>query len=268
MLYSFNYNGTTVSYRKTGQGTPVILIHGFGEDGAIWDKQISFLSTHCLVITPDIPGSGRSEALPGDASIDDLALVMQALIQHEQLEKVIMFGHSMGGYMTLAYAEMFPDKLSGFGLIHSSAFADSAEKKQNRARGIEMIGKYGGASFLRTTIPNLFAADFKSSHPELVNALIAQSASFADRPLQQYYKAMMDRPDRTAVLSGSKTPVLFIIGTDDVAAPLKDVLQQASLPNTSYIHILDKVGHMGMWEATSAVNKHLLHFVEALKHRE
>lgn len=267
MLYSFHYNDVSVSYRKSGQGTPVILIHGFGEDSSIWSKQIEFLSTHCLVIAPDIPGSGASEALPGDASIEDFALVMQALTEHEQLERCIMFGHSMGGYVTLAYAEKFPDKLSGFGLVHSSAFADSAEKKQNRLRGIEMIGAYGGASFLRTTIPNLFAADFKRNHPDQVDALIEQSASFADRPLQQYYKAMMERPDRTAVLSGSKTPILFIIGTDDVAAPLKDVLQQASLPNSSYIHVHRNVGHMGMWEATSAVNKNLLHFVEALKHR-
>ncbi|RXK81400.1 alpha/beta fold hydrolase [Filimonas effusa] len=268
MLYSFNYNDTLISYRKTGKGTPVIFLHGFGEDSTIWNRQIAYLEPDYLVITPDFPGSGNSQALPGTPGIEEFARVIDALLQHEQLEKAVLFGHSMGGYITLAFAALFPDKLTGFGLVHSSAFADSPEKKQNRQRGIEMIEQYGGPSFLRTTIPNLFAAAFKSSHPEQVNELIEQSAAFADLPLQQYYKAMMERPDRTAVLSGSKTPVLFIIGTDDVAAPLNDVLQQVSLPNCSYIHILENVGHMGMWEATAAVNSHLLHFLEALNRRE
>lgn len=264
MQYFFDHNNIRVAYRKTGQGTPVVLLHGFGEDGSVWDQQLSFLQQHCLLIVPDFPGSGLSDLLPGEPGLEDFAAIVYALLQHEQLTKCVLLGHSMGGYITLAFAEQYPEMLLGLGLIHSSAFADSPEKKLNRQRGIALIGQYGGPSFLKTTIPNLFAISFKEQHPEQVNTLIEQSAAFSNQALQQYYRAMMVRPDRTKVLSGSKTPVLFIIGTEDVAAPLNDVLQQVSLPDCSYIHILKDVGHMGMWEAVTAVNNDLLHFISAL----
>jgi pimeloyl-ACP methyl ester carboxylesterase len=94
-----------------------------------------------------------------------------------------------------------------------------------------------------------------------VEELIEAGKQFSKEALQQYYKAMMERPDRTHVLQGSKLPVLFIMGTEDVAAPLNDMLQQSKLPNCSYIHVLDGVGHMSMWEASSELNQHLLAFI-------
>jgi pimeloyl-ACP methyl ester carboxylesterase len=172
-----------------------------------------------------------------------------------------MIGHSMGGYITLTFAELYPEMLNGFGFIHSTAFADSEEKKQNRLRGIQLIAEYGGYSFLKNTIPNLFGAAFKEQFPEKVEALIEAGKQFSNEALQQYYFAMMNRTDTTAVIKGSKVPVLFILGTEDVAAPLNDVLQQAHLANCSYIHILNNVGHMGMWEATDKVNNHFFNFI-------
>jgi pimeloyl-ACP methyl ester carboxylesterase len=265
MQHFFDYNSTRIAYRKTGQGTPVLLLHGFGEDSRVWDQQLSFLQSHCLLIVPDFPGSGLSPVLPGSPGLEDFAAIIYALLEHENLSKCVLLGHSMGGYIMLAFAEKYPEMLLGIGLVHSSAFADSPEKKLTRQRGIELIGQYGGSSFLKTTIPNLFSTSFKEQHADQVNILIERSADFSNQALQQYYRAMMVRPDRTKVLAGSKTPVLFIIGTDDVAAPLNDVLQQVSLPDYSYIHILKNVGHMGMWEAATAVNNHLLHFISALK---
>ncbi len=264
MLHSFQYQTATIFYRIEGKGKPVVLLHGFGEDGHIWDQQVDFLKQHCMLVIPDLPGSGRSTIMgheTSDTSIDDYAGCIHALLQHEKMAPCMMLGHSMGGYITLAFAEKYPSLLCGFGLIHSTAFADNEEKKQNRSRGIELMRKYGGYHFLKTTIPNLFGEQFKKEHSGKVEELISTSASFSTIALQQYYHAMMERPDRTHVLKSNPLPVLFVIGTADVAAPLQDVLQQTHLPLKSYIHILEGVGHMGMWEATAQLNQYLLAYI-------
>jgi pimeloyl-ACP methyl ester carboxylesterase len=278
MQKTFSYNGSIISYRVEGTGKPVVLLHGFGEDSNIFNHQINFLQQHCLLIIPDIPGSGKSEMLQVTSykkpvtsnqhpatfiSIDDYAKCIHALLQHENISQYILLGHSMGGYITLAFAEMFPQLLTAFGFIHSTAFADSEEKKQNRQRGIELIEEYGSYSFLKTTSPNLFSKQYKEAFPKKVASLIEEGKQFSKKALQQYYTAMMNRPDRTNVLKSNPLPVLFVIGKEDVAAPLNDLLQQIHLPQYSYIYILENVGHMSMWEATEKLNTYLLNFISS-----
>lgn len=283
MRKEFTYQSTTISYLVEGKGTPLVLIHGFGEDSNIWNEQLAFLKDHCLLIIPDLPGSGRSSMLLRESSvvsgeseeitpgslltthdtilIEDYATCIYHLLQHEQINACTLLGHSMGGYITLAFAEKYPSCLQAFGLIHSTAFADSEEKKKIRERGIELMEQYGAHAFLKTTIPNLFGKRFKEQHPEKVDQLINAAALFSKEALQQYYRAMILRPNRAAVLESNPVPVLFVMGTEDVAAPLTEVLQQTYLPNKSYIHVLQGAGHMGMWEAAEEVNKWIMAFV-------
>lgn len=264
MLKNFQYFNTSISYQVEGEGEPVLLVHGFGEDSNVWNNQVSHLSKKYQVIVPDIPGSGKSTMLEGlsqAVTLGDYAVCLQALLLHEKITECFIFGHSMGGYIMLAFVELYPNFVKGFGLVHSTAYADNEEKKENRQRGIEMMQEYGAGAFLKTTIPNLFGEAFKKSHPEVVQQLIADAEQFSTPACQQYYTAMMNRPDRQLALKNSKVPVLFIAGTEDVAAPINDVLQQSKLPAISYIHVLDGVGHMGMLEAPEKVNQFLDHFI-------
>ncbi len=266
MHYTFEWNGAKIQYQKTGLGQAVLLLHGFGEDSNIWNGFLPALEPLCQVIVPDLPGTGGSDSLKkeGDTdpvTIEDYADCMYALAQYEGIEKYIVLGHSMGGYIALAMAENNGSNIEGLGLLHSTAFADTTEKKDNRRKGIEMIRHYGGFSFLKNTIPNLFSQGFKQKHPEVVAELVEKSRKFSDEALIQYYEMMIARPDRTGVLSNAGYPVLFIIGTDDVAAPLNDLLQQISLPKISYVHILNGVGHMGMLEATNEFNNKVTQFI-------
>ncbi|MEO8173555.1 MAG: alpha/beta hydrolase [Sediminibacterium sp.] len=264
MQKSFHYQSAIISYAVYGKGKPVVLLHGFGEDSTVWKEQVDFLKEHCLLVVPDLPGSGKSSLLtPDNISIEDYADCIHALLQHENIQSCIMLGHSMGGYITLAFAEKYPSLLTGFGLIHSTAYADSEEKKKSREKSIVLIEKYGSVAFLKNTTPNLFGAKFKSEHPEKISGLIEAGASFSKEALQQYTRAMMLRSDRTHVLISNRLPVIFVIGTEDVAAPLDDVIKQSSLPNISYIHVLQDTGHMGMWEAPEKMNHQLLNFIAA-----
>jgi pimeloyl-ACP methyl ester carboxylesterase len=259
----FHYQQRPVHYLETGRGKTVVLLHGFAEDHRVWNQQVAALQPFYRLIVPDLPGSGLS-APPGEApevSIEQYADAVAALMRHEQTGGCTVLGHSMGGYIMLALAERHPDLVEAMGLVHSTALPDTEEKKINRQRGIELIGQYGGYNFIKNTTPNLFSAQYKAQHADKIAELIERGRSFSDKALQQYYYAMMQRPSRTGVLSGSGKPVLFIIGTEDVAAPLKDVLPQTYLPACSYIHILDNVGHMGMWEAAEKVNTAIKNFV-------
>ncbi len=252
----------TIAYQKYGHGTPVLLLHGFGEDSHIWQPQIEDLKSSCQLIIPDLPGTNDSIwQYHEHSSIDDMAEGIHQLLQAEGVSSCYMLGHSMGGYITLAYAEKYPEQLKGFGLIHSTAFADTEEKKENRLRGIALMETYGGWSFLKTTIPNLFGDSFKQAHPETIEWMIRDAAKYPTPVLQAYYRAMMNRPDRRNILKDNPLPVLFVIGTADVAAPMQDVLQQTHLPLKSYIHILTGIGHMGQLEATAELNGYLQSFI-------
>lgn len=267
MLKNFQYFNTNIAYIVEGEGEAVVLLHGFGEDSSIWRNQVDYLKNKYKLIVPDIPGSGKSTMLEGLSqaiTIGDYAVCIQALLRHEKIDECCIFGHSMGGYITLAFVELYPNLVKGFGLVHSTAFADSEEKKENRRRGIEMMEEYGAGAFLKNTIPNLFGAGFKKDHPEVVEQLIDEAKDFSTKACQQYYTAMMNRPDRHLALKNSKVPVLFIAGTEDQAAPLDDVLQQSGLPAISYIHVLDGVGHMGMLEAPDKLNNFLDEFISQL----
>ncbi|HRI21453.1 MAG TPA: alpha/beta hydrolase, partial [Panacibacter sp.] len=198
------------------------------------------------------------------STIEYYADCIKGLLAFENIPQCIMLGHSLGGYITLSFAESYPQRLTGFGLIHSTAFEDNKEKKQNRQKGIGMIAEYGSYAFLKNTIPPLFGKQFKKQHPEKIKQLSETGNNFSKQALQLYYTAMKDRPDRTGVLRNSEVPVLFIIGTEDIAAPASDVLNQVHLPKIVYIHILENIGHMGMWEAPEKMNTALLEFIKGI----
>ncbi len=238
-----------------------MLIHGFGEDGDIWQKQIDFLKDRFLLIIPDLPGSGKSE-LVKDANIETYADIIKEIITTEaQTEGVSLIGHSMGGYISLSFAEKYPHLLSSFGLVHSSAFADSEEKKATRLKSIEFIKKYGVYEFLKPAILGLFGEYWSKDHQPEIDALVEKSKNFTAEALIQYYQAMIARHDKTEVLKNFPHPILFIIGVFDNAVPFAQSLKQSYLPDQSYIHILRSSAHMGMWEQTDQVNTALSEFL-------
>lgn len=264
-------------YRVTGKGRPVVLIHGFGEDGTIWDKQVAVLKDHYQLIIPDLPGSGKSDLIP-DMSIEGMAEIIKLILEAENssanelrsplqgaegAEGAVLLGHSMGGYISLAFAEKYPEVLSSFGLVHSSAFADSEEKKAARLKSIEFIRKKGAYEFLKSVIPGLFLSGQTGSKPvdPYIKELVEKGRQFTDEALTRYYQAMIARPDRTQVLKTFTGPILFIIGEQDKAVPMEDSLKQCYLPHRSHIHILRKSAHMGMHEESEKTNNILLEFL-------
>lgn len=253
-------------YRVTGTGKPVVLLHGFAEDSSVWKYQEKELSEKYQLIIPDLPGSGRSE-MTDDMSIEGMAECIHQLLCSElgnDASSVTIIGHSMGGHITLAFAEKYPTMLGAFGLFHSTAYPDSNEKKIARQRGIEFIRKHGSYAFLQQSTPNLFAEVYRTKNASSINDMIEQYKDFDPTALTTYYEAMIQRPDRTAVLRSFSKPVLFIAGKVDKAVPFEDSMKQCHLPQLSYIHMLENSAHMGMWEETGKTNTALTMFLEDL----
>jgi len=245
-----------IFYTLSGNGKPVMLVHGFGETGAVWKKQVAFLKDSFQLIVPDLPGSGQSEMID-DMSMEGMAEILKLILDKEEISKVSMVGHSMGGYITLAFAKKYSHYLTAFGLFHSSAYTDSEEKKATRKKGIEFIRQHGTFEFLKSTTPNLFSPFSKEQKPQLINEFIRSLGNFSAISLVSYYEAMMQRPDNTLLLKTTALPILFVLGEYDNAVPLQDGLRLSHLPEKSYIHILHQSGHMGMLEEEEKSN-HLL----------
>ena len=302
MNKELTYQGKKIFYRLVGEGNPVVLIHGFGETSHVWENQIEFLKDKFQLIVPDLPGSGKSEmindmsiegmaeiikgiideelkppqASPKEGFADTQNQPVKDSLQKEnsklqESSKVpppggfrgaCIIGHSMGGYITLAFAEKYPEYLNSFGLFHSTAYTDSEEKKNSRMKGIQFINRYGAFEFLKTIVPTLFSQESKNIMGDKIAAFIDSLHNFSPAALVSYYEAMMQRPDRRKVLITSKVPVLFILGEYDVAVPLKDGLELCHLPEKSYIHILHQSGHMGMIEEAGECNRILDKFLK------
>lgn len=261
---TININNSIIHYTVEGVGRPVILLHGFGEDRTVWENQVEYLRHHYQVMVPDIPGSGQSELI-SDVSMEGIAEVIKRIVEAEELESVVLIGHSMGGYATLAFAAQYPHLLDGFGLFHSTAAADTEEKKENRRKGIAFIEKYGANEFLKTTIPNLFSEHTKETDPSLIQHFTATLPDFSKAALKSYYEAMIKRPERIDLFSKTDLPVLFIIGEQDAVISFEDILKQASMPRVSYIHVLHQSGHMGMLEEPGKANAAIEEFLMELK---
>lgn len=256
------FKGGEVAYEVNGKGTNIVLLHGFCEDSSLWEKfQNDLLEENYRVLLIDLPGAGRSDR-PAEPSIDAMAEAVHQVVETVNFTSFILIGHSMGGYVSLAYAERYPERLQGLGLFHSHPYADPEEKKAQRTKSIQFIERQGHELFVKQLIPKLFTAKYVRSNSFLIDKLTYRAAKYDPGGITDGLKAMRDRPDRSAVLSALTCPVLFIIGRKDSAIPHESSIAQTHLPRTASIHLLEKVGHMGMFEAERTTQKIIRDFAE------
>lgn len=245
-------------YNKAGNGQPVVLIHGFCEDNTCFNEQVLLLKEHCTVITPNLPGIGLSELHP-ETTMYSMADAVYELLQHLNITTCVMIGHSMGGYVTLAYAKKYTHTLKSFGLLHSTAKADDNARKQKRDQAIELINQKGGSFYAQNFIPPLFRANTPSS---LITPSLAAAHYFSDESLSAALMAMKNRADHTELLRTTNLPVFWGIGRYDELIPEQVMMQQALLCKQSYIAHLKNSAHMGHIEEACFLAHHILQFIK------
>lgn len=249
-----------LAYNKAGNGSAIVLLHGFPESRKLWDKVVPFLAAYYKVIVPDMPGSGDSTFNGDEVSMEQLADSVALILEHEHIKEVVIAGHSMGGYAALAFAERYKPKVKGLSLVHSNASADDEPKKELRRKSIELIRKGGREAFIRQMIPNLFSGTFKTNHPKALEANINEGLKLEGRSLIAFYNAMINRPDRISILQNAIFPVQWLAGKEDtIAAPAK-MLQQSMLANVNFVSVYPGVAHMSMIEDPERISRDILEF--------
>lgn len=235
----------------------MVLVHGFCENNTCFNEQVLFFKASHTVITVDLPGFGKS-AVNHAVSIDDIANELFATLTYLKVSKCVLMGHSMGAYVAMAFAEKYPQHLSGFGLIHSVATADNEERKAKRKQVVSFIEKNGKEAFIKHFIPGLFTeANQKKPY---VQEFISEALSGPQEGIVAAVKAMMNRSDKLHVLEQTGVPVFFAIGKHDAIIPEEAMFKQASLPKESQICYLQSSGHVGMVEEPETLNKAMMEF--------
>lgn len=218
----------------------ICLIHGHGVDASIWDSVYADLALDYRVLKPDFARLTHLTTI--EAFADELYNRLQLASVHQ---KVILVGHSMGGYIALAFAEKYPNSVQGLVLYHSTATADDDEKRQARQQVIEAFQTGGTASFIEKQLPKMVAPDYP---PEKTELLINRFVSLPAEALIAGVKAIAGRPDRTTVLRDSLVPVLLVLGREDQLIPFEKTAQLADLSSRIQIVSIDQAGHLSMIE--------------------
>lgn len=246
---SIQYKGKNIRFRETGKGNALVLLHGFTESLEIWNHFNALLSKQYRVICIDLPGHGQSDCLSENHSMEEMATVVSFILQQCNIKKSVLIGHSMGGYVALAFAELYPDLLIGIGLFHSTAYADSDEKKTDRTRTIEIVKK-SKMSYISEFIPKLFAPHNLKPLKQEIETVKKASKETSVEGIIGALAGMRDRIDRTGILKQISIPVLFILGKNDVVLPIDKTIALITLPKCSKTLILENTGHMGFIEST------------------
>lgn len=254
------YRTHKINYSIQGEGPTIVFLHGFGLDLRMWTDFIPAFEDF-QVICIDLPGFGQSDSIP-NISIPLMAKTIKAVLDQEKIEKSVLIGHSMGGYVSLAFAKKYDYLLKGFGLFNSHPYSDTEKRKKNRTKSVSFVERHGVPIYLKHMIPLLFAKEFANTNTHVLDKVAFYGSQTSIAGFTGGLKAMRDRVDNSNVLQKTTLPVLFIVGKQDTTMPLENSLNQLSLPVTSDIHIYEDAGHMGMFEAKKETIKAILEFTE------
>jgi pimeloyl-ACP methyl ester carboxylesterase len=238
-----------LEYWVQGKGSVLMWVHGFAEDRRIWEPVLAEGIVGWKHIIPNLPGTGHSPLVSDSLSLNDIATALHDMLLQEQEDTCVMLGHSMGGYIAAAFANLYPACLLGIGFIHSSVYADDDTKKVNRNKGIEIVRKGGKAHFFQQLVPALYSIQLQDALSEAIKQHINMAMAVSDQSVCTYYAAMRDREDRSAMLQSVQVPVLYVLGTEDQSVPLAAGIQQSTLPACCMIEVLPNVAHTAMNEA-------------------
>ena len=236
----------------------LVLIHGHGMNQTIWEGVHSRLNEEFRIIVPNFALFTNFE------TVEEYADELYQYLTNVGITKCTVVGHSMGGYIALAFAEKYPDMIEGFGLFHSIATADDEAKKEQRTKMIELLKEKSSADFIRLTGPNMFGSRFRESYTNKIKDHVEKFAKLPSEALAAGVNAIKNRPDRTHVLRDLNVPLLLIVGMEDLIMPFDKVIEMSGYAKESYPFILSDAGHMGMVERTDTSVKILRWYMEKI----
>lgn len=248
-----NVNGIELAYTRQGKGMPLVLLHGFPLDHHTWDEVVPLLENTFDLIIPDLRGFGDSTTVDSPYTTDDLASDIAGLLDHLGIEKSALAGHSMGGYVALAFARLYPERVSGLGLVSTQALADPPERKEGRYKTAADVAENGIGGVVDAMAPK-FTSDER---------LQELSRKIMERQQPAAYigalKAMAERQDSTSLLASLNYPVAIIHGNADDLIPVDRAHEMKNaMPHAHFVEI-EGAGHLPMLEGVKQTAEGLKH---------
>ena len=255
------YKNTKISYTEQGKGTAVVLLHGFLENQTMWNAFVTNLAKKNRVITIDLLGHGQTECLGYVHAMEDQADMVHAVLHELKIRKTVLIGHSMGGYIALAFAELYPENIKGLVLLNSTSRADSDERKTNRDRAIVAV-KQNYTAFVRMSIANLFS---ENNREKLINEIESVKSEALKTPLQGIVaslEGMKIRKDREVLLHFAPFPIQLILGKKDPVLIYDENIDQIEGTKVQLTTFDD--GHMSHIENQADLKKVLVDFLKSV----
>lgn len=236
-------NDIGIDYIVQGSGKPIVLLHGLALDASIWSEVVRLYEDQAQFILPDLRGHGKSETGNANGSLEQFADDLKQLLDYLDFEQVSLVGHSMGGYISLAFAEKYPERLENLIMLTSNARADDDDKRKGRLADAEKVLQEGSRFLAEGMAPKL------SKNPEIQQQCLDIVAATAPEGLSNVLRAIALRPERLDVIAGLEIPVFAIAGKDDQLMHPQVAFEMAQAAESGKAVVLPGVGHMPMLEA-------------------
>lgn len=259
MAFQLIYKNTKISYTDEGKGTAVLLLHGFLENKTMWQAFVPELAKKNRVITIDLLGHGETECLGYVHVMEDQADMIYALMMYLKIRKVVLVGHSMGGYVALAFAELYPENLKGLFLLNSTSRADSEERKINRARAIVAVKQNYGA-FVSMSIANLFSEDNRERLCKEIEKVKKEALKTPLQGIVAALEGMKIRKDREVILHFAPYPIHLVLGKKDGVLNYDENIEQIEGTKVQLTTFPD--GHMSHIENEKELKQVLVEFLK------
>lgn len=260
-MAQIQYKNITIDYTATGKGTAVVLLHGFLENQTMWQYLAPVLATKYRVITIDLLGHGNTDCLGYVHTMEDQADMVHHVLHELKIRKSVLIGHSMGGYVALAFAELYPDNVKGLVLLNSTSRADSDERKLNRDRAIAAV-KQNYTAFVRISIANLFSEDNREKLAETIENVKLEALKTPLQGIVAALEGMKIRNDREVLLHFGPYPIALILGKKDGVLPYDDNVTQVENTRVQLTTFPD--GHMSHLENQKALEKTIVSFLKGI----
>ncbi|MFH6767612.1 alpha/beta hydrolase [Gaetbulibacter aquiaggeris] len=255
------HKGINIFYTDKGTGVPVVLLHGFLENSTMWDAFIPVLSKKNRIICIDLLGHGQTDCLGYIHSMELMAEIVKAVLNHLNISQTILIGHSMGGYVALAFAENNPKNVIGLCLMNSTANADSSERKKNRDRAIIAV-KQNHKTFVRIAVVNLFRPKNRKIFANQIKLIKEQALKIPVQGIVAALEGMKIRKDREQFFKNAAFEKLMIISKKDPVLAFKSLIKQTKNSNIKVVEFPD--GHMSHVENETLFLRTIVHFIEKI----
>jgi len=254
-----NYKGINIYFSDVGKGESIVLLHGFLESSSIWDYIKPHISKTHNVVCIDLLGQGKTGCLGYIHTMEQMAEAVEAVLIHLKINEATFIGHSMGGYVALAYAEKHPEKVKGLCLMNSTAMDDSPEKKLNRDRAIIAL-KQNHKTFIRLAIKNLFRPKNRTIFSDQIKKLIDEALQFPVQGIIAALEGMKIRKNRVELFRKATYKKMMIISRKDPVLQYDILIEQTKNSDIEIVEFPD--GHMSFIENKEENTYKIKHFIE------